>query len=45
MRKQNIILVIEINNESVNLAIIAIISAIYFAELRLGLSTTIMETT
>jgi hypothetical protein len=42
---QNIFLVIEINNESVEPATIAVISAIYFAELRLSLSTTIVETT
>jgi hypothetical protein len=45
VRKQKIFLVIDINNESVKPATIAIISAIYFAELRLNLSTTIMETT
>ena len=45
VRKQKLFLVIDINNESVKPATIAIISAIYFAELRLNLSTTIMETT
>ena len=45
MRKRKLFLEIEINNESVKPATIAIISANYFAERRLNLSTTIMETT